>query len=382
MERVEPEGASGKFKSALFDRKKIVREDHMAETKTTHRNWIESQGIPILSEFSVPSLKDVKVGPWEKKGALGAFILLEGVEDVNDAHVLEIGPGGSCKAERHMYEEIFYVLSGRGATTVWNEGGPKRTFEWHDGSLFAMPLNAWHQFFNGQGDRPARFYVVSSAPLVMNLYHNLEFVFNNPFSFTDRFDGREQFFSAEGNEMPNRIWETNFVEDIRTFPLLEWKERGGGGVNRFFELADSTLTCHVSQFPVGTYKKGHRHGAGANVVIIQGKGYTLLWREGKDAERVRVDWQEASVLAPADMVFHQHFNTGPAPAKYLAMRWGSKKYPVFKNVGDRGKVDVSVKKGGNQIEYEDEDPYIRKLFEQELAKNGVESKMPAVKQTK
>ena len=81
MERVEPEGASGKFKSALFDRKKIVREDHMAETKTTHRKWIESQGIPILSEFSVPNLNEVKVGRWEKKGAFGAFILLEGVEE-------------------------------------------------------------------------------------------------------------------------------------------------------------------------------------------------------------------------------------------------------------------------------------------------------------
>ena len=45
-------------------------------------------------------------------------------------------------------------------------------------------------------------------------------------------------------------------------------------------------------------------------------------------------------------------------------------------------VDKNLKEGGNQIEYEDEDPSIRKLFEEELAKNGVECKMPAVKRTK
>jgi hypothetical protein len=35
----------------------------------------------------------------------------------------------------------------------------------------------------------------------------------------------------------------------------------------------------------------------------------------------------------------------------------------------------SVKTGGDQIEYEDEDPRIRVMFEDELAKRGVESQM-------
>ena len=34
-------------------------------------------------------------------------------------------------------------------------------------------------------------------------------------------------------------------------------------------------------------------------------------------------------------------------------------------------VDESVKSGGDQIEYQDEDPQIRRMFEQELAKQGV-----------
>ena len=43
---------------------------------------------------------------------------------------------------------------------------------------------------------------------------------------------------------------------------------------------------------------------------------------------------------------------------------------MFKDI-----VDRSVKEGGTQIEYEDEDPKIRQLFEAELAKRGIESRM-------
>jgi len=41
----------------------------------------------------------------------------------------------------------------------------------------------------------------------------------------------------------------------------------------------------------------------------------------------------------------------------------------------RGKVDIDVKLGGNQIEYEDEDPIVRQMFEQACAKAGVQNLM-------
>ena len=34
------------------------------------------------------------------------------------------------KPQRQLYEEIITVAAGSGATTVWYEGTPKRTFEW------------------------------------------------------------------------------------------------------------------------------------------------------------------------------------------------------------------------------------------------------------
>jgi len=106
-----------------------MKEEDKFEASTTHRRWIESQGIPILSEFSVPNLKEIKVGPWERLGASGAYVIFNAIDDILDAYILELDGGGTVKPERHMYEEIVYVLSGRGAATIWNEGGPKRTFE-------------------------------------------------------------------------------------------------------------------------------------------------------------------------------------------------------------------------------------------------------------
>jgi gentisate 1,2-dioxygenase len=81
---------------------------------------------------------------------------------------------------------LIFVLKGRGATTIWNDKGVKQTFEWQDGSLFALPLNAWHQHFNGQGDEAARFFSVNSMPIVFNLFHSADFIFDTPRDFADR----------------------------------------------------------------------------------------------------------------------------------------------------------------------------------------------------
>jgi quercetin dioxygenase-like cupin family protein/uncharacterized RmlC-like cupin family protein len=338
--------------------------------KTPYEKWQESEGLEVVRGYHIGDLRTVSLKPWARKGGNGVFINLEGTGDTDDAYVCEIPPGKSLEPEKYLFEELIYVVSGRGATSIWVDGGSKQTFEWQEGSLFSPPINTWRQHFNGQGNQPARFLSVTTAPMVINLFHNLDFVFNNKFIFRDRYDGSPEYFSGKGNSHPRRIWESNFIPDVRTFKLQEWKERGAGGSNVMFELADNTLCAHISEFPVGTYKKAHRHGPGAHVIIISGKGYSRMWPEG--TPKNLIEWQVGSMFVPPDRWFHQHFNTGQDPARYLALRWGSQKYRMGTDVR---LVDRDVRQGGDQIEYDGEDPDVLEIFKKKCGERGVTVKM-------
>ncbi len=346
----------------------------------TYEEYQRREGIPVIRGFGVEDLRTVEVKPWARREGLGVFINLDGTGGTNDAYVCEIPPGKALAPQRQLYEEMIYVLDGNGSTQVWYDENRKVSFEWKAGSLFAIPLNAWHRHFNGRGDRPARFLAVTNAPVVINLFHNLDFVFNTPFTFDDRFAGQENYFDGEGRLWRNKrnfVLETNFVPDTHSIELYTWKERGAVGRNIMFELAHNTMAAHISEFPVGTYKKAHRHGPGAHVIILSGQGYSLLWPEGEEFRKF--DWKPGSMVVPPNLWFHQHFNSGAEPARYLALRWGSRRYDMGGAIrSEYGDSDVSVKQGGAQIEYEDEDRRVHEIFESELAKSGAKCRMKSM----
>jgi hypothetical protein len=105
----------------------------LADGKSTYERWAEEQEVPIVKAFFIQNLNQVVLGPWERKGGRGAIINLEGTGDTDDAYICEIASGGKSSPERHVYEELVYVLEGRGATTIWQEAGAKQTFEWQPG---------------------------------------------------------------------------------------------------------------------------------------------------------------------------------------------------------------------------------------------------------
>lgn len=340
-------------------------------------DWANGEGVPVVEDFGVDLLA-AETAPWGRFGVDGAIIHLKGRGDFISTFLLDLAPGADTTPRRHLFEEVVYVLSGHGSTTVEAADGRTHSFEWGPKSLFALPLNARYRHFNGSGREPARLASTNNLPIVFNLFRNEQFVFDNPCAFPER-EGETGYFAGEGDNLPSRrgwhAWETNFVADLAGFELQAWEARGAGNAAIQFVLADGTMHAHVSQMPVGTYKKAHRHGPDVQVFTVAGQGYSLLWYEG-EADFTRVDWRHGIVFAPPDMMFHQHFNSSPQPARYLGVALGSARYP-FAASGRRifERMHVNLRDGGLQIEYEDQDPRIHDIYLAELARNNVESAM-------
>jgi mannose-6-phosphate isomerase-like protein (cupin superfamily) len=335
-----------------------------SKVKPPYEDWLEREGLPVYRGFHMDDLRSLSVEPWPRLGARGAYMVLEGTDEQEGAYILEISPGKTTRPERHLFEEVVYVLQGQGAASVWIERGKKQTFEWHAGSLFSPPLNAWHQLFNGSGSEPARLVGITGAPVMINHLRDPDCVFHNSHIFRDRYAGEEDYFSGKRRSVGKRLCETNLVPDLHAFELEEYRERGVGNKYMRFEMSNNSLLSHVSEFPVGAYKKAHRHGPAPHLIILSGKGYSLMWPEGTKPRKF--DWREGSIIVPPAGWYHQHFNTGSTPARYLAVRWGSLKHPI--SAGRRAR---DVERSADQIEYEDQDPEIHRLFVSECGRDGI-----------
>jgi len=348
-------------------------------TNDGYQEWLEKEGVKVYEDFYFPSLAKLELGPWERKGGSGAVVHIKNHRMPNDCHVVEIKPGGKSEPEHHMYELTIYVISGRGATTIWNNEKQKQTFEWYTGSLFCIPLNAWYQNFNGSGNEPLRYLAVTNAPPVMRLYRDVDFIFNCDFRFRSRYAGEDDYFSGNGKLYKKRIWESNFIANAPDMPLYGYKERGAGGINAHLEMGANNMKNHISEFPVGTYKKAHRHGPGAHLVLLSGTGgYSLVWTKEDRSDMVKCDWHYGSmVIVPSDNCFHQHFNTGTNRARYLALRPGNMGISSPGGGGQASGSYTSIKEGGWQIEYDDEEREIHEIFEKDLKAHGAPCRMKA-----
>jgi hypothetical protein len=72
------------------------------------------------------------------------------------------------------------------------------------------------------------------------------------------------------------------------------------------------------------------------------------------------------------MWFHQHFNSGTTPARYLALKHET---VSIRNAQGVPKAWISRRVGGDQIDYADEKPEVRQMFADEMAKHGMQPRM-------
>src|SRR5207248_7473497 len=114
----------------------------------------------------------------------------------------------------------------------------------------------------------------------------------------------------------------------------------------------------------------HGHGPGAHVIVVSGEGFSLMWPEGEEPQRY--DGEVGTLIVPPNMWFHQHFNTGTTPSRYLAFKH---EVVSIRNAQGVPKAWISRRIGGDQIDYADEQPIVRRLFARALSQHGLEPRM-------
>src|SRR2546430_5202605 len=79
--------------------------------------WAAKEGVPITEDFGV-DLLEVPTAPWPRFGIAGGLVHLKGRGDFVSIFVLELAPGAKSAPQKHLFEEVVYVLSGHGNTTI------------------------------------------------------------------------------------------------------------------------------------------------------------------------------------------------------------------------------------------------------------------------
>ena len=342
-----------------------------------YREFRDAEGVPVHTGLAVDDWNDLATGPWDRTGERGAFVNLYGAEGVNDMQIHEIEPGGMTTEQHHLYETIVYVAQGSGLAVVGRDD-EEMVFEWEEDALFFVPPCTPYRYVNASDDEPLRLIAETPLPQLLTMLRDERLLFDPGRDAWARYR-EDGYFSAEANvvessrpDEPGGVlsWVANFVPDILHFEEMEdHPARGGGGTSVLFPMPQSSMWAHISEFPTGTYKKAHRHHPGANVGILSGEGFSLLWEEEWD-EMVRIDWGPRTFFTPPAGWYHQHFNTGASPARYFAMHGPKLGTLEESNIFDYRNPD-------NQIEYTEEDPAIRELYRRELADTAIDSRMPA-----
>jgi hypothetical protein len=348
--------------------------------------FVEAEGIPLHRGVAFNRVQDLELGEWKRMGGRGAFIQPMGTEDAWGMYLVQIPPGGALAAERHLYQETLYALQGRGVTESWEgEGEQVDAFEWEAGSLFSIPLNSFHRICNGSLVEPALLLAGTSAPGVINLFADPEFVFDCPYrlhrakaqSTARTGDGEQERLDPPLPIMPGLV------------NLRVPDQAGTHGPRRTLELDLSAGFGQVLiEQDVGRYPEAATFPAGTVLICLSGEGYAYgwpaatgerPWQQGEGDRVRRHGYQAGSVVSAAPLAddwFHQDFAVGQEPLRLLAWlgppKWpapvapGARERVGRKGLGDRSRPTLARA----TIPHRQEDPRVRENYLEQLGRRG------------
>lgn len=361
---------------------------------TPYDQFMESEGIPVFRDLGISDIRDLPLKEWSRIGGRGSYIQLLGTEGKWGSYAVEVPAAGALHPEKHLFEKIYLVVEGRGSTEVWQEGSKnKHIFEWQKGSMFSIPMNAWHRIVNATNE-PALLQAGTTAPIVINALQNIDAVFDNPFVFQDRFSEDKGYYKENTDVEADPVRglamrRTNFVPDAINcdLPLDNRRSPGYRRVEPY--MTDNSFYLWIGQHEVGRYSKAHAHTSAAVLICLKGKGYTCTWPEhlgptpwqdGHGDQVRRLDYVPGGMVTAAPggaRWYHQHFSVSSEPFRLTA--WFGPHNPG-RDPGPPGEKHIDytamdITEGGTSIPYWMEDPYLRQQYEETLLAEGVSTRM-------
>jgi hypothetical protein len=184
---------------------------------------------------------------------------------------------------------------------------------------------------------------------------------------------------------------TNIMTDVVNSELPLDNVRSPGYRRVEPDMAGSSFWHFIAEHQSGRYSKAHAHGSSAVLICIKGKGYTYTWpdtlgptpwKDGKSDQVRRQDYEPVGLVSAAPMGgnwFHQHFGASKEPLRLMA--WFGPYTNRTLESGPPGKTVANVialdtREGGTAIPYDEEDPFLRREFDETLRREGLESRMP------
>ena len=265
-------------------------------------NWANAEGVPIV-EGATLDLLALETKPWARFGMNGAICHVEGRCDYLSAFLFELTPGQSSAPVRHLYEDCFYVLEGKGVSEIELSNGERCEIGWGPGMVFTTPVNATCRL-KADGASRARLLSLNDMRYLMGLYRNEAFLFDNASPMSAR--------QAKALEAALHV-------DLAGL-------NGGAAL----QLGDSAIGADYIRLAQGARTQAQRQMQGAHLLCASGEA-TIVSCLDETSERITTRLRHGCLMGLTGMMFHQHSNLGAEPLGLLKVELGSQASPLFRS---------------------------------------------------
>jgi len=250
----------------------------------------------------------------------------------------EEGGGWKTLGHRHTVEAVIYILEGKGHSIIDNV-----RHDWEAGDFICVPIFAWHRHINS-GTTDVVYSACTSGPMSMGMgiaiYEDERYP--EYWVYAQQSDearrslipgrekrGQEVRQSVQAGNGGKSAWDI-YVDQVQFAEGEEERRRNGKVLIKGKEMAfeqtpmgrvalavDPKRGCYVktissliAEIPPGQKSGAHRHVYEEINYVLAGSGYSII-------EDRRYDWKAGDALSIPIFAWHQHFNTGDQPARFL-----------------------------------------------------------------